>query len=47
MTKIKICGVMDTATALTVVEAGADYIGFVLAPSRRQVSFEEAKKFVV
>ncbi|ANZ95952.1 hypothetical protein BFC19_11410 [Brochothrix thermosphacta] len=44
MTKIKICGVMDTATALTVVEAGADYIGFVLAPSRRQVSFEEAKK---
>ena len=38
-TRIKICGISDTGTALAAVEAGADAIGCVLAPnSPRTVS---------
>ena len=43
---IKICGLRDLATARAALDAGADYLGFVLAPSRRQVSPEEIRAIV-
>jgi phosphoribosylanthranilate isomerase len=46
MTVVKICGVMDRETALVALEAGADMLGFVLAPSRRQLSPEAAAEIV-
>jgi len=38
MTRIKICGIGEEVHALAVAEAGADFIGFVFAPTKRQVS---------
>ncbi|MGC4440301.1 N-(5'-phosphoribosyl)anthranilate isomerase, partial [Streptococcus suis] len=42
MTKVKICGLRTKEAVQAVVEAGADYIGFVFADSRRKVSSKEA-----
>jgi phosphoribosylanthranilate isomerase len=42
-TAIKICGLRDLAIARAALDAGADYLGFVLAPSRRRVSAEEVR----
>ncbi len=40
--RVKICGVTDIAGARVAVAAGADAVGFVFAPSPRQVDLERA-----
>ena len=42
MTKVKICGLSTKGAVEAAVSAGADYIGFVFAPSKRQVTLEQA-----
>jgi len=42
MTIIKICGLMEREHIETAVAAGVDWIGFVFAPSKRQVSIAQA-----
>jgi phosphoribosylanthranilate isomerase len=46
MTKIKICGITNLADAQAVVDLGADMLGFVFAPSPRQVTIAQAKKII-
>ena len=43
MTIIKICGLMEREHIETAVQAGVNWIGFVFAPSKRQVTIEQAK----
>ena len=42
MTKVKICGLSTKEAVGTAVSAGTDYIGFVFAPSKRQVTLAQA-----
>lgn len=46
LTKVKICGLSTRESVQQSVESGADYIGFVFASSKRQVSLEKAHKLV-
>jgi len=43
MTRVKICGIKEPSQAIAAAVAGADYIGIVMAPSKRQVDIEQAK----
>src|SRR3989441_5280544 len=44
LTRIKICGISDAASAQVAAEAGADAIGLVFAPSRRRVTASQARE---
>ncbi|MCJ7605136.1 MAG: phosphoribosylanthranilate isomerase [Dehalococcoidales bacterium] len=46
MTRIKICGIKKEEHAVAVAGAGADFMGFVFAPSPRQVTPSQVKKIV-
>lgn len=46
MTRVKICGLTSAADALAAVRAGAHALGFVFAPSPRQVSVMTAKEII-
>ena len=44
MTWIKICGMTTSEAVQSAVEAGANAVGFVFAPSKRQVSAQQAAR---
>lgn len=45
-TRIKICGIKQREHAVVAARAGADYLGFVFAPSKRQITPERAAEIL-
>src|SRR5699024_891026 len=43
---VKICGIQTIEVARVAVEAGADFLGFVFAKSKRQVTKEQAREII-
>ena len=46
MTQIKICGIKEKVHALAAVEAGADFIGLVFAPSQCYLTSDKAHEII-
>ncbi len=46
MPKIKMCGISKVETISAIVDAKPDYMGLVFAPSKRQVTVDQAKTLV-
>ncbi len=46
MPKVKICGISSPEHMVVAAAAGADYLGLVFAPSRRQVTVDQAQHLV-
>lgn len=44
---VKICGIQNMKAALAAAEAGADAVGFIFAPGRRQVTPDRAQQLVM
>lgn len=44
MTKVKICGLMKAEHVKAAAAGGADAVGFVFAPSRREITLEKAQE---
>jgi phosphoribosylanthranilate isomerase len=44
--RVKICGITSPEHALVAAASGADYLGFIFAPSKRQITNERAKALV-
>ncbi len=47
MTKVKICGLRNRHDIQVVEQAGADFAGFIMTASRRQISIDEAGKLIL